>query len=153
MSFTNSSIFIVVLIVIFVIIYTGQNNLDQFDPNLSQSFQPVNYNTLKQDCNELTWSPSKCTVSTVIPKGKNVCNENLSPITNNQKECKRKNKDLKKNPTVSLQYDFDLLSSFNNAQISNSDELNNFKINNNDHELITDIRSLNSLENDLISNY
>jgi hypothetical protein len=152
MNFTNSSVFIVVLIVILVIIYVGQGYFEKFDPNLSQSYQPVNYNTLTQDCNELTWSPSKCTVSTVIPKGKNVCNDDLSPITNNQKELKKKKKDLKKSPTVSLQYDFDLLSSFNNAQISNPDKLNDIKDKNN-YELVTDIRSLNSLENDLISNY
>jgi len=108
MNFTNSSVFIVVLIVILVIIYVGQGYFEKFYPNLSQSYQPVNYNTLTQDCNELTWSPSKCTVSTVIPKGKNVCNDNLSPITNNQKESKKKKKDLKKSQTLSLQYDFDL---------------------------------------------
>ena len=123
--------------------------MDNFDPNLSQSFQPVNYNTLEQDCNQLTWTPSECTTKTVIPKGKNVCNDDLTPITNNQKEYKKKKKDLKKSPTLSLQYDFDLLSSFNNAQISNPNDINN----NNNQELITDIRSLNSLENDLISNY
>lgn len=157
MNFTNSSIFIVMLIVVLVIIFIGQNNLDNFDPNLSQSYQPVNYNTLEQDCNQLTWSPSKCTVETVIPSNINVCNEELTPITNNQKECKKRKKDLKKRPSVSLQYDFDLLSSFNNAQIDNSPNKNNQYVNNknvnDDIELLTDIRSLNSLENDLISNY
>lgn len=157
MNFTNSSIFIVTLIVVLVIIFIGQNNLDNFDPNLSQSYQPVNYNTLEQDCNQLTWSPSKCTVETVIPSNINVCNEELTPITNNQKECKKRKKDLKKRPSVSLQYDFDLLSSFNNAQIDNSPNKNNQNVNNknvnDDIELLTDIRSLNSLENDLISNY
>ena len=155
MNFSNSSIFIVVLVMILLIISVGQKYLENFDPNLSQSFQPVNYNTLEQDCNQLTWSPSKCTVPTVIPKDKNVCNDDLLPITNNQKEYKKKKKEIKKRPTVSLQYDFDLLSSFNNAQISNPDEENNqYKAKNlNNYELITDIRSLNSLENDLISNY
>ena len=177
MNFTNFSIFIVLLIVILAIIYIGQKHLDHFDLNFHQSYQPVNYNTLEQDCNQLTWSPSKCTVSTVIPKDKNVCNGDLTPITNNQKECKKRKKDITKThqiptpihqiptpirPTASLQYDFDLLSSFNNAQISNHDGLNNDNndntYNNNynniyDHELITDIRSLNSLENDLLSNY
>ena len=157
MNFTNSSIFIVMLIVVLVIIFIGQNNLDNFDPNLSQSYQPVNYNTLEQNCNQLTWSPSKCTVETVIPSNINVCNEELTPITNNQKECKKRKKDLKKRPSVSLQYDFDLLSSFNNAQIDNSPNKNNQYVNNknvnDDIELLTDIRSLNSLENDLISNY
>ena len=154
MNFTNSSVFIVVLIVILAIIYIGQKHLDHFNSNsnsnLTQTLQPVNYNTLEQDCNQLTWTPSKCTVETVIPKGENVCNDNLSPITNNQKEYKKKKKEIKKSPTLSLQYDFDLLSSFNNAQISNSAELNNL---NNNQELFTDIKSLNSLENDLISNY
>lgn len=159
MNFTNSSVFIVTLIVILVIIYLGQNNLDNFDPNLAQSYQPVNYNTLEQDCNQLTWSPSKCKVNTVIPSNVNVCNNELTPITNNQKECKKRKKDLKKRPTVSLQYDFDLLSSFNNAQINNSpnQNTNNQNMNNqnmnNGTELLTDVRSLNSLENDLISNY
>ena len=155
MNFSNSSIFIVVLVMILLIISVGQKYLENFDPNLSQSFQPVNYNTLEQDCNQLTWSPSKCTVETVVPKGENVCNDDLTPMTNNLKEYKKKKKDLKKSPTLSLQYDFDLLSSFNNAQISNPDEENNqYKAKNlNNYELITDIRSLNSLENDLISNY
>jgi hypothetical protein len=162
MNFTNDSIFIFVLIVILAMIFVGQGYCENFDPDLSQSYQTVNYNTLKQDCNELTWSPSlsstKCTVETVVPKGKNVCENNLSPITNNQKECKKKKKDLKKSPTVNLQYDFDLLSSFNDAQInnqrqiSNSDKINDI-LNKNNYELVTDIRSLNSLENDLISNY
>jgi hypothetical protein len=157
MNFTDSSNFILVLIVILVIIFIGQGYWENFDPILSQSYQSVNYNTLKQDCNELTWSPSKCNVSTVIPKNINVCNDDFTPITNNQKEHKKKKKDLKKNPTLSLQYDFDLLSSFNDAQITNQqlgdpDKLNNLK-NINNYELITDIRSLNSLENDLISNY
>jgi hypothetical protein len=159
MNFTNSSVFIVTLIVILVIIYIGQNNLDNFDPNLSQSYQSVNYNTLEQDCNQLTWNPSKCKINTVIPSNVNVCNNELTPVTNNEKECKKKKKYLKKRPTVSLQYDFDLLSSFNNAQINNSPNQNpnNQNVNNqninNDNELLTDIRSLNSLENDLISNY
>ena len=156
MNFTNSSVFIIALIVILVIIYVSQNYLDNFDPNLSQSYQPVNYNTLEQDCNQLTWSPSKCKVNTVIPSNTNVCNNDLTPVTNNQKECKKKKKDFKKRPTVSLQYDFDLLSSFNDAQIDNlpnkNININNQNINN-DTDLVTDVRSLNSLENDLISNY
>ena len=148
MNFTNSSVFIV-LIVILVIIYIIQNSLDNFDPNLSQSYQPVNYNTLEQNCNQLTWSPSKCTVNTVIPSNTNVCNNELTPVTNNQKECKKRKKDLKKRPTVSLQYDFDLLSSFNNVQTNNLSNKNMI----NSVDLITDVKSLNSLENDLISNY
>lgn len=159
MNFTNSSVFIVVLIVVLVIVFIRQNNVDNFDPNLSQSYQSVNYNTLEQDCNQLTWNPSKCTVNSVIPSNTNVCNNELTPITNNKKECTKRKKELKKSPTMSLQYDFDLLSSFNDAQIDN---LGNKNVNsyhaynknvNNVADLMTEVRSLNSLENDLISNY
>lgn len=160
MNFTNSIVFIVLSIVILAIIYMGQNNLgslDNFDSNLSQSYQQVNYNTREQDCNQLTWSPSKCSIKTVIPSNKNVCDDELTPITNNQKECKKRKKE--KNKNVKLQYDFDLLPSFNNSQINsgtqnnNGTQINNNNNDNNNKELETDIRSLNSLENDLISNY
>ena len=169
MSFTNNSSlnFILILIIILVVFFIWDTHYENFS-NLAQLYQPVNYNKLEQDCNQLTWSPSKCSVSTVIPKNKNVCANDLTPITNNQIEHKKRKKDLKPVPSVSLQYDFDLLSSFNNAQIDNIDESNNKNINttksrtksntnpnanSNNYELITDIRSLNSLENDLISNY
>ena len=159
MIFTNSTVFIVILIIILVIIYIGQNNLDNFDQNLLQSYQPVNYNSLEQNCNQLTSSPSKCTVDSIIPSNANVCDDKLSPVTNNQKHCKKIKKDLKKKPSLSLKYDFDLLSSLNNSQINNTSNknINNQNINNqntnNNIDLMTDIRSLDSLENDLISNY
>ncbi len=150
MSYTSSTNLMVLLVIILVIVYFFEKKIDNFDPNLTQSYEPVNYNTRKQNCNELTYSPDKCYVETVIPENKIVCGDNLTPITNNQKECKKskkdtsKNSDISKRPSVSLQYDFDLLSSFNGAQIDNT------KTNN---DLMTDVRSLNSLENDLISNY
>jgi hypothetical protein len=168
---------ILILLVILVIIYlfdTYNKSNEQFysDPNLLQSYEPVNYNKRTQNCNELTYSPSKCTVQTVVPKNKIVCNESLRPITNNQIDCDKRKKKTKKNPTVSLQYDFDLLPSFNQAQQNRNNNLeqqnrnNNLEqqkslnTNTNDNlyvnntpDLITDIRSLNSLENDLISNF
>lgn len=106
--------------------------------NFNQQYEPTNYNTRIQNCNELTYNPTECRVKTVIPSNINVCGDDLTPIDNNQKICeKKKRKDNKKNPTVSLKYDFDLLPSFNNAQIND--------------ELKTDIVSLNSLENDLLT--
>lgn len=163
--FSNSLIFMIVMILILVVIYIGQVNCEKFDPNLSQSYQLVNYNSLNQDCNELTWTPTKCTIPTVVPTIKNVCNNELTPITNNQKEHKKSKKEFKNPPNVNLQYNFDLLSSFNNSQINNS-QINNLKKNNitgddildnnndpDNKDLSTDIKSLNDLENDLISNY
>jgi hypothetical protein len=152
MDYTN---FIVMLVIILVLInifnYTFKEN---FISDI-KTYELVNYNTRNQNCNELTYAPKKCIVETVIPKNKIVCNESLTPITNNDISCNKKK--YKKNPTVNLTYDFDLLSSFNNsqlnnAQINNNDEINNQQIENFD-ELNTDIRSFNSLENDLISNY
>ena len=143
-------IFIVILIFILFFIYLYDlyfvekfNNI--YLNNNLQSYEPVDYNIRKQDCNELTYNPKNCVVETVIPKNKKVCNNSLTPISNNDIDIK-KNKKSKKNPSTSLQYDFDLLSSFNNSQLNN--------LNNNVHiDTKTDIRSLNSIENDLISNY
>lgn len=140
MIFTDLFFFIVILIVILVFFYIKQIHFENFDYN-----QHVNYNTMEQDCNQLTHEQSKCSIKTTIPKNENICNDDFTPKTNNQIEYRNK-KNLKKKPTVNLQYDFDLLSSFNNAQINNHD-------NDIDKELTTDVKSLNSLENDLISNY
>ena len=189
--------FIILLIVILVFFYLyeylyREKFISGYDPSFFNP-EPVDYNTRKQDCGELTYTPTDCVVDTVVPSNKIVCNKSLSPITNNdianQKTCKdnaektdkdktdkdkaekikvdkvkvdkvKANKDVenKKNPTLSLKYDFDLLSSFNNSQIEKKendvyvknnfgDELETF------NDLKTDVRSLNSLENDLISNY
>lgn len=134
MNFIN---FILVIVVVFVVIYIHHIHTETF-LNLSMNqFEsepnPVNYNTRKQNCNELTYDPAKCNVETVVPSNKIVCNENLTPQTNNQKESKKKNK---KNPGLKLQYNFDLEKSFNNAQIND-----------------LETKSLNDLENDLLSNY
>ena len=74
--------FIIVLIVILVIIYiwnpTNQtNNQENFDVNMNQQYESVNYSSRKQDCSELTFNPSECVVETVIPKNKIVCNKIL----------------------------------------------------------------------------
>jgi len=156
----NSTNFMIVLVVLLVIIYIYGMNIDNFDPNLSkstqsaQSSQTVNYNTKKQNCDELTYNPNKCYIETVVPSNTNVCvTDTLVPITNNQKEYKKNKKETIKRPSVKLQYDFDLLSSFNDSQIDNLPSINNFADNKNTYELETDVKSLNSLENDLMSNY
>lgn len=163
--------FIILLIVILVLIYLHEylykeKFVSGYDPNFFNP-EPVDYNTRKQDCDELTYTPTECVVDTVVPSNKVVCDKSLSPITNNdianKKKCKASGE--KKNPTLSLKYDFDLLSSFNNSQINNDennlnedsnkvyiednfgDELETF------NDLKTDVRSLNSLENDVMSNY
>lgn len=138
MNLTN---FILALVVILVIIYIHHFHTETF-LNLSTSQiisepQPVNYNTQEQNCNELTYSPVKCEVKTVVPENKIVCGESLTPQTNNEKECRRKTKKTP-SPTVRLQYPFDLEKSFNQAQIN---------------DLESNTKSLNDLENDLISNY
>lgn len=146
--------FIIVLIVILVIIYyTNFLSKENFDPNINQNYEPLNYNTRKQNCNELTYTPNKCNVNTVIPSNKIVCNKSLSPITNNDKYNEKTCQNSDKNPNVSLKYDFDLLSSFNNAQLDNisNTSKNEKKYQNYSEELKTDIRSLNSIENDLYS--
>jgi hypothetical protein len=161
------NLFIILLIVILVIIYVCTGNKDNFTIGYNPNFlfqEPVDYSTKEQNCDELTFSPTECVVDTVVPSNKIVCTESLTPITNNEKDCRsnnKKNKKNKKNPTLSLIYDFDLLSSFNNAQINN-DQINNDQINNDDminkelesfDDLKTDVRSLASLENDNLSNY
>ena len=158
------NLFIILLIVILVIIYVYTNTKDYFtigyDPNFLYQ-EPVNYNTREQDCNELTYTPTKCVVDTVVPSNKIVCTESLTPETNNSKDCGDKNKKDTKNPTLSLIYDFDLLSSFNNSQITNDNVANNNIANDNIangelesfDDLKTDVKSLASLENDNITNY
>lgn len=153
--------FIILLIIILIIVYLtnfmgNENFTSGYDTSFSD-YESVNYNTRKQNCNELTYTPEECIVDTVIPSNKIVCNESLIPNTNNQKDYENTNISNEKNPTLGLKYDFNLLSSFNKAQI-NGDE--NIKLVNNNiseletfDDLKTDIRSLASLENDLISNY
>ena len=137
--------FVILLIIILVVIYyTGFiKNVDNFvsgyDPREIRN-EPVNYNTRKQNCDELTYSPQQCIVNTVIPSNKVVCTKSLSPITNNEINYIEENYKKSTNPTLSLKYDFDLLSSFNNAQINN-DELERV------NDLETEVRSLNSIEN------
>lgn len=163
--------FVITLIVILVFIYIygmglgfgNWNGSEKFtsgyDPNFLD-LEPVNYNTRKQNCDELTFTPTECVVDTVVPSNKIVCTESLTPITNNQKDCDKNKQNKPPNPTLSLMYDFDLLSSFNNAQINDdtnqkklsinklgADELETFD------DLKTDVKSFNSLENDLMSNY
>ena len=146
--------FIILLIVVLVIIYLWTSSKDNFTIGYDPSFlyqEPVNYNTREQNCNELTYNPTDCGVDTVVPSNKIVCNESLTPITNNEKDCGVKDKKDTNNPTLSLIYDFDLLSSFNNSQIAN-DNMVNRELESFD-DLKTDVRSLASLENDNITNY
>ncbi len=153
--------FVILLVIIIVVIYISGfiSNKEKFVSgyDLSASTnEPVNYNTRKQNCDELTYSPEDCVVDTVIPTNRIVCNKSLSPITNNDIDCAQKNKNKKKskNPTLSLQYDFDLLSSFNNAQLNNNlEQKNNIDELKTYDDLKTDVHSLNSLENDIMSNY
>lgn len=153
--------FIILLVIILVLIYlsnfiTNENFTIGYDPN-SFNYANVDYNTREQNCDELTYTPEECIVDTVIPTNEIVCNESLTPITNNEKNCnKNKKNTTKTNPTLSLTYDFDLLPSFNESQI---DKNTNIKSNNDLDELETfgdlktDVRSLASLENDLMTNY
>lgn len=147
--------FIILLIIVLVIIYLtnfiGKENFTVgYDPN-AFDYSPVNYSTRDQDCGELTYTPEECIIDTVVPSNKVVCTETLTPITNNERSCAKNKNSKQKNPTLSLKYDFDLLPSFNRSQIDgnekNIDELKTFD------DLKTDVRSLASLENDLISNY
>ena len=148
--------FVILLIVILVVIYiygfitknekfvSGYDSSDMLN-------EPINYITRKQNCDELTYSPTECIVDTVVPSNKIVCTKSMSPISNNEIDSIEKEKKEKKskNPTISLSYDFDLLSSFNNAQIENNtdDEIKSLD------DLKTDVKSFNSLENDIMSNY
>ena len=187
-----STNFILLLLLLLIIIYvcnyttttitttttTNTNTIDNFKSNFEsgsdqiQNYQHVDYNTKIQNCNELTYDPEKCIVKTVIPSNINVCGDTLTPISNNQlenenfktkKNTKNKNTKNKNNkPPVSLLYDSDLLSSFNDSQIDNLSLNSNQNINlkpsprdnfGNNSDLETEVRSLNSLENDLMSNY
>lgn len=160
--------FVITLIVIVVFIYiygesvgfVSWNNNEKFTSGYDPSFldlEPVNYNTRKQNCDELTYTSTECVVDTVVPSNKIVCTDSLTPITNNQKFCDENKKNKPQNPTLSLKYDFDLLSSFNNSQINDDSNINKKKISINELEsfddLKTDVKSFNSLENDLMSNY
>ena len=164
----DSKTFVFILVITLGIIYIYQMKSECFtrqdqDMVIQSIPQPVNYNTRAQNCDELTFSPVKCEVETAIPSNKVVCGENLTPQTNNLKECGlayKKNKKTKSqtnvtdnssknplsNPLSNPQATFNLEASFNNAQINSP---NNMVTN----DLMTDVRSLNSLENDLISNY
>lgn len=147
--------FIILLVIILVIIYltnfmSKENFTIGYDPN-AFDYEPVNYNTRKQNCDELTYTPKECVVDTVVPSNKVVCTESLSPITNNEKSYANNKNNRQKNPTLGLKYDFDLLPSFNQAQID-GDEKNISELETFD-DLKTDIRSIASLENDLMSNY
>ena len=146
---------LIVLVAIFLTNFLGKENFTiGYDPNAFY-YEPVNYSTREQNCDELTYTPEKCIVNTVIPSNKVVCTESLTPITNNEKSGTNNKNSKQKNPTLSLKYDFDLLPSFNRSQIdgdeninkNNIDELETFA------DLQTDVRSLASLENDLMSNY
>lgn len=142
----NSENFILVLVIVLVVIYIHHIHCETFLNLSTNQFEseplPINYSTREQNCNQLAYDPVKCEVETVVPSNKIVCDKNLTPITNNEKECvkrpERKNKKNSKNPEVRLQYNFDLEKSFNNAQIN---------------DLETNTKSLNDLENDLMSNY
>lgn len=157
--------FIILLVIILVVIYltnfmSKENFTVGYDPN-AFDYEPVNYKTREQDCGELTYTPDECVVNTVVPSNKVVCTESLTPITNNEKSCANNKKSKQKNPTLSLKYDFDLLQSFNRSQIDgDGDEKNNININKNNideletfTDLKTDVRSIASLENDLLSEY
>lgn len=153
--------FIILLVIVLVVIYLinfmkKENFTIGYDPN-AFDYEPVNYNTREQNCDELTYTPEECIVNTVVPSNKVVCTQSLAPITNNEKSCAN-NKNLKqKNPTLSLKYDFDLLPSFNRSQIDGNGDGDEDKKNISELEsftdLKTDVRSLASLENDLMSNY
>lgn len=191
--------FIIVLIIILVVIYlfgsffkekfvsgygfgNGNGNGHVSENIKSQIYEPVNYNTKNQNCNELTYDPEVCMVETVRPKNIVVCNKSLSPITNNDilnNNCTRNKKKLKKNQIKNLRADTnldlsnksqnqslnsELLSNKSQNKSLNSELLSDFdnlqqkntiqKIENFD-DLKTDVKSLNSLENDLdlVSNY
>ena len=147
--------FIFSLVIILVIFYlTNFMSKESFnvgyDPN-SFDYNNVNYITGEQNCNELTYTPEKCIINTVVPSNKVVCTESLTPITNNEKSCVN-NINAEKNPTLSLKYNFDLLPSFNKSQINSDDGNNSSELETFD-DLKTNIKSLASLENDLLSNY
>jgi hypothetical protein len=144
--------FIILLIIILVVIYIRELNMKEtFVSGYINIFdyENVDYNTKKQYCNELAYNKQECVVDTVVPSNKVVCNESLIPIRNNELDYDKKND--KNNPTLSLKYDFDLLSSFNNSQIDR-DEYNNISELESFDNLI-DVKSQNSLENELMSNY
>lgn len=132
--------FIILLIVILVLIYLYKNTnickkfenfVGGYDPNFFNP-EPVNYNVREQNCDQLTYTTSKCDVKTVVPSNKIVCNKSLSPITNNDILNEK------------------LLNKKKNNNISNEDNL--CVINRFDDELKTDVKSLNSLENDIETN-
>lgn len=82
-STSNSSIFVIIIIIGLIAIYIFyETNFCKNYKDTFQIFQPVDYSTRKQNCDELTFSPSKCSVDTVVPKRKLVCDSNLVPMRN-----------------------------------------------------------------------
>jgi len=153
--------FIYLLIIILVVIYmyrfitNNENFVSGYDSNDILN-EPVNYTIKKQNCNELTYSPTKCDIDTVIPSNNIVCIKSLNPITNNEIDYDKKKPKKYNNPTLSFAHDYDLLSSLNNNQLDNNNKIQ--QNNNNDElqtfdDLKTDVKSLNSIENDIMSNY
>lgn len=157
---------LVVLVLMIIFEYNTNNNENFLNLNLNQQFQQVDWSKKEQDCNELTKS-SDCVVKTVVPTIKQVCSESnpfipeISKQLDNNYEFKPKHKikiesesesefksksKPKSNEKLSLDENYDLLSNFNNSQINNIGDLNIL-----DENLSVEIKSLNSLENDLLS--
>jgi len=145
----NLTYFVILLVIIFIIIYIYNKNIENFNSNsnfnsiLTQSYEKVNYNTKKQNCNELTFDPNNCYVETILPSNTNVCTDKsllFTPIDNNNKKYEKNNKEIKRKTKKLTNIENDLLSNFNEHK-------------NYDDDLFTEVKSLNSLENDIMSNY
>ena len=146
----ESNTIIILLLIILIILfiwdlstrenfYINQNSSNLNSPNLYYpQYQGLNYNTRVNNCDELTFHKYPCKVETVIPKNKKVCNDQLIPIDNNNLKVYKKklNNTINSKPKPIANIDLGSLM---------SDSINN-------RENETDIKSLNSLDQDLISN-
>jgi hypothetical protein len=157
MNYYNYILIGIIFAVFIFLIYWYNNTQDNFNSNLSPNYQTVDYNTQIQKCNELTFNPDKCINNIVMPKTINVCNTDYVPNINYNKEYNKEynqeyNKEYKKKYKKKINLELLQNSNNKNTDLLNNDKYQDIpekKINN---KIITEIKSLNSIENDLFTN-
>jgi hypothetical protein len=98
-----NTLFLILLIII-ILFYLNEKwsekkldkKLEKFKANIEQMYDPVNYNTLANNCNELTYSEKPCVIDTVVPKTISLCTkeDNVNTKLNNYENISRNSKDI-----------------------------------------------------------
>ena len=84
------------LLIIIILIYLYDKSMEKFDPNIEQMYEPVNYNTLTQFCDELTYQNKPCVIETVVPKTISLCTkeDNVDTKLNNSDNISKISRDI-----------------------------------------------------------